>query len=56
MDDSVMVGEPILQVAFTLLKYGREPDLEVVLRPVLQMLAQTMAPDLAKNLLDTIRI
>jgi len=29
---------------------------EVALRPVLQLLAQTMAPDLAKNLLDTIRI
>ncbi|TWT89410.1 Rpn family recombination-promoting nuclease/putative transposase [Neorhodopirellula pilleata] len=56
MDDTTMVGEPILQLALTLLKYGREPTLDVALRPVLQLLAQTVSPQQARNLLDTIRI
>ena len=55
MDDSVMAGDPILQVTFTLLKYGREADLEVFLRPVLQLLSRSFPGHQAKNLLDTIR-
>ncbi len=56
MDDASMVGEPILQTALTLLKYGREAELQAVLRPLLQMIAQTLAPQQARNWLDTIRI
>lgn len=55
MDDATMGGHPILQVALTLLKYGREPQLDVALRPLLQMLAQTIGMEQAKNVLDSIR-
>ncbi len=56
MDDTAMGGEPILQVAFTLLKYGREPDFESSLRSLFQMLSQAISQQQAKNLLDTIRV
>lgn len=56
MDDSAMVDEPILQLSLTLLKYGRETNLDEALRPILRMLAQTLSPQQAQNLLDTTRI
>ncbi len=56
MDDSAMVGEPILQVALTLLKYGRAAELDAVLRSLFQVLSQVISPQQAKNLLDTIRV
>lgn len=56
MDDSEMRGEPILQVALTLLKYGRERELEAVLRSLCELLSQGLTGERAKNLLDTIRI
>lgn len=54
MDDSAMVGEPILQVALTLLKYGRAVELDEVLRGLFAFLSQVISPERAKNLLDTI--
>lgn len=55
MADSVMAGEPILHVTFTLIKYGRDADLEMFLRPVLRLLSKSLPGYDAKNLLDTIR-
>ena len=54
--DAALVGEPILQLTFTLLKYGREPNLEVPLRQVLRLLSKSLSDQQAKNWLDTIRI
>jgi hypothetical protein len=51
-----MRGEPILQVALTLLKYGRASELEAVLRSLFEVLSQGLTTERAKNLLDTIRI
>jgi predicted transposase/invertase (TIGR01784 family) len=56
MEDSEMRGEPILQVALTLLKYGRASELEAVLRSLFEVLSQGLTTERAKNLLDTIRI
>jgi len=56
MDDAAMAGEPILHAALKLLKYGRDIDLEAILRPLFEMLAQVLSPQQAQNLLDTIRI
>jgi len=56
MDDAAMSGEPILHATLKLLKYGRQADLEVILRSLFEMLAQTLSPQKAQNLLDTIRI
>lgn len=56
MDDAAMVGDPILQVALTLLKYGRTAELDGVLRALFQMLSQAINQQQAKNLLDTIRV
>ncbi|MEZ6087882.1 MAG: Rpn family recombination-promoting nuclease/putative transposase [Pirellulaceae bacterium] len=56
MDDATMVGEPVLQVAFTLLKYGRSSQLDAVLRPLFQMLSQAISQHQAKDLLDTIKV
>jgi len=39
-----------------LLKYGRQADLETVLRSLFEMLARELDPNQVKNLLDTIRI
>lgn len=56
MDDGSMAGEPFLQVAFTLLKYGRDLDLETVLRSLFQTVSTAISPQQAENLLDTIRV
>ncbi len=56
MDDSAMVGEPLLQVALTLRKYGRAAELDVVLRALFEFLSQMISPARAKNILDTIRV
>jgi predicted transposase YdaD len=56
MDDSEMKGDPILQVALTLLKYGRRPDLEFVLRFLFELLSVAIQPQRAKDVLDTIRV
>jgi len=56
MDDAAMSGEPILHAALKLLKSGRQADLEVILRSLFELLAQSLSPSQAKNLLDTIRI
>ena len=56
MDDSAMVGEPLLQVALTLLKYGRAVELDEILRALFALLSQMISPERAKNLLDTIRV
>jgi predicted transposase YdaD len=56
LDDAQMVGDPILQLTLKLLKYGRERELEAVLRSLFQMLAQVTSQQQAKDLLDTIRI
>jgi predicted transposase YdaD len=56
LDDKAMVGDPILQMALTLLKYGRVAELNVVLRTLFQMLSQVISPQQARDLLDTIRV
>lgn len=56
MDDREMANEPILHAALKLLKYGRQTDLEVILRSLFEMLAQSLSAQQARNLLDTIRI
>jgi predicted transposase YdaD len=56
MDDGAMAGEPILHAALKLLKYGRRADLEVILRSLFEVLAQSLSAQQARNLLDTIRI
>ncbi len=56
MDDEAMVGDPILQIALTLLKYGRVAELDAVLRSLFQMLSQVVGIQQAKDLLDTIRV
>lgn len=56
MDDAEMASEPILQATLKLLKYGRTPDLEVILRAMFEVLSQVLNAQQAKNLLDTIRV
>jgi len=56
MEDAAMVGDPILQMALTLLKYGRDAELDTVLRSLFQMLSQVVGLQQAKDLLDTIRV
>ncbi len=56
MDDEAMVGDPILQIALTLLKYGRVAELDGVLRSLFQMLSQVVGLRQVKDLLDTIRV
>ena len=56
MDDAKMTGDPILQVALALLKYGRGSELETVLRYLFDILARVMQPQRARDLLDTIRV
>jgi predicted transposase/invertase (TIGR01784 family) len=56
MEDADMVGHPNLQVTLTLLKYGRGLGLEQALRELFGMLAQSLTPQQATNLLDTIRV
>ena len=56
MDDSEMRGEPILQVALSLLKYGRSVELDAVLRSIFELLSQVLSAERAKNMLDTIRV
>lgn len=55
MSDSDMSEEPILHVTLMLLKYGREPDLEARLRPVLREVADQFRGVWVANLLDTMR-
>lgn len=56
MDDAGMSDDPILHTALKLLKYGRQADLEAILRSLFEMLSQSLSHAQAKNLLDTIRI
>ncbi len=56
MDDATMAGDPILQVALTLLKYGRTTELDAILRTLYQMLAQILSQQQARDLLNTIRV
>lgn len=51
-----MRGEPILQVALSLLKYGRSVELDAVLRSIFELLSQVLSAERAKNMLDTIRV
>lgn len=55
MEDQKMTGHPVLQMALTLLKYGRESRLEVVLHSLFQVLAQSMSGQEARDVLDTVR-
>ena len=56
MADTAMVGHPVLQVTLTLLKYARDPQLTVYLRPVLQSVADAISVQQAHSLLATMRI
>jgi hypothetical protein len=56
MDDAKMAGDPILQVALALLKYGRGLELESVLRLLFELLARALQPQQARDVLDTIRV
>jgi predicted transposase/invertase (TIGR01784 family) len=56
MEDSKMAGEPILQVALALLKYGRSSELESVLRLLFELLARSIHSQQARDVLDTIRV
>ena len=55
MSDSAMVGEPVLQVSLMLLKYGREPDLDLVIRSVFRLISENFEGHRATSLLDTVR-
>ncbi|XZE33476.1 Rpn family recombination-promoting nuclease/putative transposase [Pirellulaceae bacterium SH501] len=55
MKDSDMAGEPILHITFTLLKYGRDEELEAMLRQVFRSVAGQFEGNRASTLLDTIR-
>ena len=56
MDDSEMSGEPILQVALSLLKYGRSVELGAVLRSLFEVLSPVLSAERAKNIVDTIQV
>ncbi len=56
MDDAAMAGDSILQVALTLLKYGRTAELDALSRILFQMLSQKISQQLARDLLDKIRV
>ncbi len=55
MADEAMAGEPVLQVTLLLLKYGREPELDAVIRSVFRLIAEHFEGPRAASLLDTVR-
>ncbi|MCU0721513.1 MAG: Rpn family recombination-promoting nuclease/putative transposase, partial [Pirellula sp.] len=54
MSESDMVGEDVLNIAFVLLKYGRDPSLPEVLKQLFRSVADKFEGQRAATLLDTI--
>jgi hypothetical protein len=55
MSDTILVGDPVLQIALTLLKYGRDSRLQAALQSLFEKLARSIPSGQVENLLDTIR-